>query len=75
MDMTPRPKEGDVALTADNQKLVQSIQGALHDFIEREIADDELTGAGSEVTVEADRIFIRTADGRGICIQVHVEQL
>lgn len=64
-----------MAFTADNQKLAQSIQGSLLAFIEREIADDELTGAGSEVTVEADRIFIRTADGRGIWIQVHVEQL
>ena len=75
MDMTARPKEGDVALTADNQKLAQSIQGALHDFIEREIADDELTGAQSQVIAEADHIFMKTADGRGIWIQVHVEQL
>ena len=64
-----------MALTADNQKLAQSIQGALHDFIEREIADDELTGAKSEVTVEADHIFIRTADGRGIWITVRVQPL
>ena len=64
-----------MALTTDNQKLAQSVQGALLDFIEREIADDELTGAESQVMVEADHIFIETADGRGIWITVRVQPL
>ena len=64
-----------MALTADNQRLAEGIQDSLLAFIEREIADDELTGAQSQVIAEADRIFIRNADGRGIWIQVHVEQL
>ncbi len=62
-----------MALTTDNKKLAHSIQGALAGFIEREIEDDELTGADSQVTVDADQIFIRTADGRGIWITVHEE--
>lgn len=64
-----------MALTTDNQKLAQAIQGALLAFIEHEIADDELTGAESQVTVEADHIFIRTGDGRGIWITVRVQPL